>query len=73
LRQGYTMYRDSITQEPWLWDGNSSFVTYDDPTSLEFKAQYVAKQGLGGIMIWELSGDTPQRKSHSGVDRQPGR
>jgi len=56
---GYTMYRDTITQEPWLWDGSSSFVTYDDPTSLGFKAQYVAKQEVGGIMIWELSGDTP--------------
>ncbi|MGO9084685.1 MAG: glycoside hydrolase family 18 protein [Candidatus Sulfotelmatobacter sp.] len=55
---GYTTYRDSATQEPWLWDGNSSFVTYDDPTSLAFKAQYVASQDLGGVMIWELSGDT---------------
>ena len=55
---GYTTYRDSTTQEPWLWDGSSSFVTYDDPTSLAFKGQYVANQGLGGIMIWELSGDT---------------
>ena len=55
---GYTSFRDSITQEPWLWDGNSSFVTYDDATSLGFKARYVANQDLGGIMIWELSGDT---------------
>jgi len=55
---GYTAYRDSVTQEPWLWDGTSSFVTYDDPTSLAFKAQYVANQDLGGVMIWEMSGDT---------------
>ena len=55
---GYTVYRDSTTQEPWLWDGSSSFITYDDSTSLAFKAKYAADQGLGGVMIWELSGDT---------------
>jgi chitinase len=55
---GYSPYRDAVTGEPWLWDGNSTFITYDDPTSLGFKAQFVARQDLRGIMIWELSGDT---------------
>jgi chitinase len=54
----YTMYRDSLTQEPWPWDGNKSFVTYDDSTSLGLKANYVVNQCLDGTMIWELSGDT---------------
>jgi len=56
---GYTTYRDSVTEEPWLWSSSqASFVTYDDPVSLTFKANYVASQELGGIMIWEMSGDT---------------
>lgn len=28
------------------------------PKSLRIKAAYVKSEGLGGIMFWELSGDT---------------
>ena len=31
---------------------------YDDPTIMNEKARYVRKENLGGIMFWELSGDT---------------
>lgn len=54
----YQKYRDPITQAPWLYDGNN-FWTYDDPVSLAFKMDYVRKQRLGGVMIWEISGDMP--------------
>lgn len=33
-------------------------MTYDDPKSLRQKVQYVKDNNLGGIMFWELSGDT---------------
>jgi chitinase len=57
--KGYTKYRDPETREPWLYDvGAESFWTYDDPTSLEFKTKYVVSEQLGGVMFWELSGDT---------------
>jgi chitinase len=56
---GYTKYRDTTTQEPWLYNSKTGdFWTYDDPTVLEFKTKYVVKEGLGGVMFWELSGDT---------------
>jgi chitinase len=43
---------------PWLYDSKSGImITYDDPESLKIKAEYVAKNDLGGIMLWELSGD----------------
>ena len=57
IRKQYQMFRDSITQEPWLYDGYN-FWTYDDPVSLAFKMDYVRKQRLGGAMFWELSSDT---------------
>ena len=53
----YQQFRDSINQEPWLYDGYN-FWTYDDPTSLAFKMDYVRKNHLGGAMFWELSNDT---------------
>jgi chitinase len=56
---GYQAFRDSTTQEPWLYNSaTGAFWTYDDPTSLAFKADYVVNKQLGGVMFWELSGDT---------------
>ncbi|MGH8140362.1 MAG: glycosyl hydrolase family 18 protein [Steroidobacteraceae bacterium] len=30
---------------------------YDDPQSIQIKAQYVKEHHLGGMMFWELSQD----------------
>ena len=53
--------RGTATATPkaaWLFDG-TTFWTFDDPTIMNEKAHYVRKENLGGIMFWELSGDTP--------------
>ena len=43
---------------PWLYDpGTGVLITYEDPDSVRAKAAYVRDQGLGGVMIWELSQD----------------
>jgi chitinase len=56
---GYTKYRDKNTQEPWLYNATTrTFWTYDDATSLAYKAAWAGGQGLGGVMFWELSNDT---------------
>jgi chitinase len=52
------VYRDPVSQAPWLFDG-SSFWTYEDPVSIQTKATYAAREQLAGFMVWELSGDTP--------------
>jgi chitinase len=51
------LYRDPVSQAPWLFDG-SSFWTYEDPISIGSKAAFAANQQLAGFMIWELSGDS---------------
>jgi chitinase len=44
---------------PWLFNpATGVMISYDDPESLTNKAQYVLDNGLGGVMFWELSGDT---------------
>jgi chitinase len=53
-----TLYRDARTQAPWIFDGET-FWTFDDPVSIRFKVNYADQQRLGGVMIWELSGDMP--------------
>lgn len=58
LTAGFSAYRDEHSQAPWLFDG-TTFWTYEDTVSVRYKASYAANQGLGGVMIWELSDDTP--------------
>ena len=43
---------------PWLYNAaDRVFITYEDPESIGYKADYVADQQLGGAMIWHLSSD----------------
>jgi chitinase len=59
LIAGSKVYRDPVSDTPWLFDGDT-FWTFDDATSIGAKAGYAVDHGLGGLMIWELSEDTPQ-------------
>lgn len=54
---GYTKYRDSSSQSPWMFNG-SDFWTFEDPTLVQAKVQYAKDNNLGGIMVWNLNGDT---------------
>lgn len=56
IQSNFKQYRDSITQSIYLFNG-SHFWTFDDPTAITFKMQYVKKQKLGGVMIWNLGQD----------------
>ncbi len=51
------LHRDPVSQAPWIYDGDN-FLTFEDSTSLREKSRYASEQKLGGVMIWELSGDT---------------
>jgi chitinase len=59
----YTRYYDSTLVAPWLWnttkepDKTTVFLSTEDEESIKAKAQYVVKNGIGGLMIWELAGD----------------
>jgi chitinase len=57
IASGFFAYREELSQAPWLFDGRT-FWTYEDPVSVRYKASYASHQHLGGVMIWELSGDT---------------
>jgi len=55
---GIEIHRDAASGVPWLHDPASGlFLSYDDPESLALKSQYVQANGLGGVMIWEMSSD----------------
>lgn len=57
-KHGFTRYWDEGAQAPYLWNPDSAFViTYDDPASLQAKAQFIKSRGLGGVMYWEHNSD----------------
>jgi chitinase len=58
LSTGFTRYEDTAAGAAWLFDG-TTFWTFDDPPVMNAKARYVVGKHLGGVMFWELSGDTP--------------
>jgi chitinase len=59
LASGFTRYEEPAAGgAAWLFDG-TTFWTFDDPAVMTAKAGYVRRNKLGGIMFWELSGDTP--------------
>lgn len=55
---GFTRHWDDAAQAPYLWNPETAtFISYDDPASLQAKAKYVRANDLGGIMYWEHSHD----------------
>ncbi|MBI2391958.1 MAG: glycoside hydrolase family 18 protein [Deltaproteobacteria bacterium] len=59
----FTRKWDGDAKVPWLYSAaRQIMISYDDAESLKLRAQYVDAKGLGGVMVWELSGDD---KAHS--------
>jgi chitinase len=57
-KQGFVRYWDEDAQAPYLWNSSSrTFISYDDPQSVDVKSRYVLEHRLGGVMFWELSQD----------------
>lgn len=57
LNKGYTRYFHPQSKVPYLYNG-SSFISYDDPQSIGYKAAYIKTKGIAGAMVWTLSQDT---------------
>lgn len=58
LASGFTRHEDTAAGAAWLFDG-TTFWTFDDAPIMAAKAGYARQRRLGGLMFWELSGDTP--------------
>jgi chitinase len=57
-KNGFTRYWNDEAKVPWLYNpAERVFITYDDPESIGFKADYVMDNQLGGVMAWDLSND----------------
>lgn len=58
IAAGFVRHWEPDAAVPWLYHSDArAWITYDDAESIAAKAAFVVDHGLGGIMIWELSGD----------------
>lgn len=56
---GFTWYWDDTAKALYAYNPTEHlFATFDDQQSVAGKTAYVLRQHLGGIMFWELGGDT---------------
>lgn len=53
---GWTKAWDDKGKVPYMLKGNY-FLSYDDPTSMQYKADYVVLNNAGGVIVWEVFGD----------------
>lgn len=53
----YKEYLDSAADAYYISDGNI-FISYDNPYSIQVKADLVKEYDLGGIMFWDYGSDT---------------
>lgn len=75
LGQGYTDYNALLNGKPigtWAYNSsNKQFVSYDNISVISTKADYVLKNHLGGMMMWELLGDvSPDDKNNASLLKQ---
>lgn len=62
----FTQHWDDQAKVPWLSvqsaDGKPLFaLSYENPQSVDLKAQYIKEKGLGGAMFWEYGADDHNR------------
>lgn len=61
---GWHMGYDEQKKAGWLWNDDPAssdylaFYTYDSAASLQAKLDYIKEHGLGGLIVWEVHGDS---------------
>ncbi len=64
----FDYYWDDSVKSPYLLSNTlNTFVTYDDTTSIRYKAEYIMSNNAMGALIWELTGDYTESFSGSGI------
>ena len=55
---GWKVYWDDNAQAAYAYNGlEGVYSTLETPASLALKSQWAQSKGLGGVMLWDLSGD----------------
>ncbi|KAJ7647329.1 glycoside hydrolase [Roridomyces roridus] len=69
---GAHVFRDEKAMASWSYDyEKKEMVSYDTEEVARWKGEYIRNEGLGGAMVWELSGD--KGSSREGMEGGPGK
>lgn len=56
-------YSDNL-KAAWLWNPRKKvFLSTENNASIDAKVRYVDDHGIGGVMLWELAGDSTRRSN----------
>lgn len=67
---GFELFWDETAQAPYAYNADSSwFATFDNERSVALKTEYARKQGLGGIMFWQLGTDKAEGGLLEAIDK----
>jgi chitinase len=74
---GATVHHDQAARASWAYDPAArEMVSFDDDVVGRWKGDWIAQEGLGGSMFWELSGDKHGAREGAeggrGKEPQPG-
>jgi chitinase len=73
-KNGFARHWDDEARAPYLWNAATrTFISYDDPESLQLKARYIRERGLAGAMFWQYYEDrtgTLLRALHEGLSSE---
>ncbi len=57
---GFDIFHDDYSKASYLYNAErEEFYSFEDEYSLSHKVEYVIKNGLGGIIFWEVTADYP--------------
>lgn len=60
--KGFTRHYDKCSKTPFLFNPSSKIlISYDDPRSFARKSRFVKSKGLGGVNVFDATGDTHER------------
>lgn len=63
-------HRHPVARSPWLYHpGTRTFVSYEDPESIEERAAFAASHGLRGAFMWQLAGDDTEHSLLAAMTR----
>ncbi|MFK7873790.1 MAG: glycoside hydrolase family 18 protein [Oligoflexales bacterium] len=57
-KNGFVYGYDQKAEAPYLWNSvTGELISYDDPTSIQAKANYAKQKGLAGMFSWSIDSD----------------
>ncbi len=60
---------DDVAKVPFMTgrNGLNTFLSYENESSIELKAEFIVEQNLRGAIIWEITGDYIETSPGSGI------